>query len=151
MSLKPGLKLAKLNQLEADMAKTPPAIDESKLDAKQNKALEADVRAKITAEQAARDKVKVKVTVDPMDMKEAKGFGKAWQNVDDLKAKGFTNLAEHSTNAKWAGIKAGGLTALIGTGLTIQQFMAAGKAQDITNARAARLDQLRQQQQLEGA
>jgi len=143
-------KLTKLNQLETDMAKAPPAIDESKLDAKQKKVLEADVRAKITAEQAARDKVKVKIAVDPMDIKDAKGFGKAWQNVDDLKAKGFTNLAEHSTNARWAGFKAGALTALIGTGLTIHQFMEAGKAQDITNTRAARLDQLRRQQ-LEGA
>ena len=81
-----------------------------------------------------------------MTIEEAGKFGKAWQNVDDLKAKGFTELAEHSKGAKGVGWKAGALVGVIGAGLTLQQFFAAGKAQEANAAKEAKLAQLRQQQ-----
>ena len=125
-------------------------VEEAVRDRKIEKSkLEAEAKAKIDAEYAA--KPKGKAVHAPLDLKEAEGFGKAWQNVDELKTKGFTELAEHSSNAKWAGIKAGGLTALIGTGLTIQQFMAAGKAQEASNARDAKIAKLRSQLEQQGA
>ena len=122
------------------------AVGNKKINPKQ---VEADAKIKINEEYA--NQPKGKAVHAPLDLKEAEGFGKAWQNVDELKTKGFTELAEHSSNAKWAGIKAGGLTALIGTGLTIQQFMAAGKAQEASNARDAKIAKLRSQLEQQGA
>ena len=136
---------AKLQQLET-IRQNKPTINTNDTDVKAK--IDAEVKQQlITAEE---DLPKTPIAVDPMEIKDAEGFGKAWQNVDELKAKGFTELAEHSTNAKWAGIKAGALTAVIGAGLTVHQLMEAGKAQDVSNARQARLDQLRKEQQLGG-
>lgn len=106
--------------------------------------LDADIQQKISAKQATQ--TKKTETHASMTIEEAGKFGKAWQNVDDLKAKGFTELAEHSKGAKGVGWKAGALVGVIGAGLTLQQFFAAGKAQEANAAKEAKLAQLRQQQ-----
>ena len=133
----------KLTQLEGIKAKQPSKITKltSGFDTTN---VEAEVlRAE---EKALANKSKGKVPDLFATDAEAKGFGKAWQNVDDLKAKGFTELAEHSKGAKGVGWKAGALVGVIGAGLTLQQFFAAGKAQEANAAKEAKLAQLRQQQ-----
>ncbi|MCX5920218.1 MAG: hypothetical protein NTW61_02670 [Candidatus Melainabacteria bacterium] len=134
-------KLTDLETIESKKLKVPEAALEKQGIKTQ---LDADIQQKISAKQATQPKGKVP-DLFATDA-EAKGFGKAWQNVDDLKAKGFTELAEHSKGAKGVGWKAGALVGVIGAGLTLQQFFAAGKAQEANAAKEAKLAQLRQQQ-----
>ena len=128
-------KLKELKKVAPPIHNTTPTLNEQTLQAEINRRI-TDAESKL---------VQPKPNTPILDA-DAKGFGKAWQNVDDLKAKGFTELAEHSKGAKGVGWKAGALVGVIGAGLTLQQFFAAGKAQEANAAKEAKLAQLRQQQ-----
>jgi hypothetical protein len=140
---------AKLQQLKDLDASSRPAHTPNLKDNKIQAEIKAEANKLAQAELDLRKANLPEPGFKPsMAIKEAEGFGKAWQKTGELKTNGFAELAKHAETSKWAGIKAGALTFLIGGGLTLQQLAEAGKAQDASNVREARLDQLRKQQQM---
>jgi hypothetical protein len=103
----------------------------------------------IAAEQAKQPAVTTAKPAKPLA--EAEGWGKAWQHdTKALKTEGFEDLAKHTDHAHAMGRWAGLAVALLGTGLTIQQFMQSKEAETAAQTRAIQLAQLRQQQGLGG-
>jgi hypothetical protein len=135
-------KLAQLKQLAQERRNIQvPTVDPTTIDN------QAAIQKLIAVEQAKNKPVNT--SVPDMLPERAEGWGKAWQHdTNALKAEGFENLAKHTEHAHAMGRWAGLAVALLGTGLTIQQFMQSKEAETAAQTRSLQLAQLRRQQGL---